>query len=101
MVAAMWAAPPSGRSSRLTLVTTANSRRRWRTVSATRRGSSSRSGCTRPPGMLQNVQCRVQTCPMSRNVAVPLPKHSPRLGQFASSHTVFRLAERSRRFISL
>ncbi len=51
--------------------------------------------------MLQKVQWRVQTSPMSRKVAVRLPKHSPRLGQLALSQTVCRAAVRSRRLTSL
>ena len=44
--------------------------------------------------MSQKPQARVQTSPSSRNVAVPRAKHSPRLGQRASSHTVWRPWER-------
>ena len=70
-------------------------------ASATRRGSSGSTGMTLPPGMLQNVQCRVQISPNSMNVAVRLLKHSPRLGQLALSHTVFSEEVRNRRLTSL
>ena len=37
----------------------------------------------------QNLQALVQTPPRIRNVAVPLPQHSPRLGHRASVQTVW------------
>jgi len=42
----------------------------------------------------QKGQRRVHISPIIINVAVPPLKHSPRLGQLASSHTVKRLRER-------
>ena len=88
IVAANIPAPPSGRSSRSTEVTT-----QWRssicsTAFATRSGSarSSRSGT--PDFTLQKPQRRVQTSPRIMKVAVPRSQHSPMLGQFASSQTV-------------
>ncbi len=92
MVSAKIEAPPSGRSSRSTEVTTA-----WRspmraTASPTRRGSStSTSPPRRPLFTAQKAQARVQTSPRIMKVAVPEFQHSPRLGQRASSQTVTSL----------
>ena len=58
-------------------------------------GSSASSGFGRPWATSQNGQRRVQMSPMIMKVAVPLPKHSPRFGQLASSQTVCSLLARS------
>jgi len=70
MVAAKCAAPPSGRSSRVTEVTTA-----WRSPRAavalpTRAGSSGSGSRTAPLPILQKAHPRVQVSPRMRNVAV-------------------------------
>ena len=89
MVAANTPAPPSGRSSRSTEVTTA-----WRspiveTASPTRRGSSQSMSPPRLPLFTaQKAQARVQTSPRIMKVAVPCPQHSAMFGQRASSQTV-------------
>jgi hypothetical protein len=49
----------------------------------------------------QNGQRRVQMSPRIMKVAVPLPKHSPMLGQVASSHTVCSWCSRRICFTSL
>ncbi len=61
-----------------------------RTASVTRRGSSSSNHDGRPVLTEQKPQARVQVSPSSMKVAVPRLQHSPRLGQRASSQTVFR-----------
>ncbi len=58
-------------------------------------GSSMSSGFGRPWPTSQNGQRRVQMSPMIMKVAVPLPKHSDRFGQLASSQTVCRLLARN------
>jgi hypothetical protein len=89
IVSAKIGAPPSFRSSRFTLVTTA-----WRspislTASATRRGSSQSSPSSgRPVITAQKPQLRVQTFPRIMKVAVPALQHSPILGHRALWHTV-------------
>ncbi len=88
MHATKWAAPPSRRSSRSTLVMTTYFRRSAAIVRARFSGSSASSGSGRPWPTSQNGQRRVHLSPMIMNVAVPLPKHSPMFGQLASSHTV-------------
>src|SRR5450759_52621 len=90
-------APPSGSSSRSTLVKTQWRRLIFFTDWATRSGSSSSSAAGRPVFLLQKRHERVQGSPISRKVAVPRPQHSPRLGQRASSQTVCRVCERIRR----
>ena len=70
IVSAKWAAPPSGRSSRLTDVTTACERPSSAAASATRPGSSGSSAPGRPLPTAQKPQWRVQTSPSSMNVAV-------------------------------
>jgi len=55
-------------------------------------GSPSSSADGTPLATAQKLHLRVQTSPSIKNVAVPCPKHSPMLGQTASSHTVCRLA---------
>jgi hypothetical protein len=72
MTAAKWAAPPSGRSSRVTEVTTTCLSPSRCAASPTRLGSSASRGSAGPGEMLQNAQLRVQTCPMIKNVAVRL-----------------------------
>lgn len=81
MVHAQCAAPRSGRSSRSTEVMTA-----WDSFikamdSATWVGSSISNGSGLPVCVLQNLQQRVQMSPPIMKVAVPLPQHSPILGQ--------------------
>src|SRR5882757_7392852 len=66
-----------------------------RMVRARLTGSFASSGLGRPWATSQKGQRRVQMSPMIMKVAVPLPKHSPRLGQAASSQTVCRLLARS------
>ena len=63
-------------------------------------GSSASSGSGRPWPTSQKGQRRVHLSPMIMKVAVPLPKHSPMLGQLASSHTVCSLCSRSTCLIS-
>ena len=58
-----------------------------------RRGSSGSSGAGTRVSTAQNRQPRVHASPMIKNVAVPLAKHSPRLGHFADWQTV--LTDRS------
>ena len=88
IVSAMMPAPPSGRSSRATMVTTACFRFMSRAASATRRGSSRSVTGGRPVSMAQKPQFRVQTLPRTMKVAVPSAQHSPWFGQRASSQTV-------------
>ena len=64
-------------------------------VRASLAGSSVSSAFGRPWATSQNGQRRVQMSPMIMNVAVPLPKHSDRFGQLASSQTVCRPLARS------
>ncbi len=90
MAAAKWLAPPSGRSSRLTLVTTMYSSESALTARARFSGSSGSSGGGAPTFTWQKRQARVQTSPISITVAVPPPQHSAMLGQRASSQTVAR-----------
>jgi hypothetical protein len=80
--------PPSGRSSRSTLVMTTNLRPRPRSDSATRSGSSQSVTGGLPVLTLQKPQARVQVSPRIMMVATPRAQHSPRLGQAASSQTV-------------
>ena len=89
MTMAKIGAPPSLRSSRLTLVMTTCLRPIERTASAIRLGSCQSSGPGRPVLMSQKPQERVQVSPSIRKVAVPWPQHSPRFGHMASSQTVF------------
>ena len=96
MVSAKTWAPPSVRSSRSTEVMTA-CRMPIRAIdSATRRGSSSSSQVGRPVLTAQKAQARVQVSPRIMKVAVPALQHSPMLGQWASSHTVWRPSDRIR-----
>src|SRR4051812_3595032 len=64
------------------------------TVLAKLAGSSLSKGFGRPCPTSQNGQRRVQISPMIMKVAVPLLKHSPKLGQRASSQTVCNLFSR-------
>src|ERR1700689_5553243 len=86
-VAAKCAAPPSGKSSRSTDVTTTCCKPSRATASAIRRGSSLSSGRTLPCATAQYGQLRVHTSPISMKVAVRCEKHSPMLGQHASWQT--------------
>ena len=100
IVSATIPAPPSGRSSRATIVTTTCLSPIWRVASATRRGSSASVIGGRPVSMAQKPQFRVQTLPRIMNVAVPSAQHSPMFGQRASSHTVLSASARRTRFVS-
>ncbi len=95
IVAANAEAPPSGRSSRATLVTTTCSRSMCAIASATRRGSSSSNQVGRPVLTAQKPQARVHTSPRIMTVAVRWSQHSPRLGHMASSQTVLRFSPAS------
>ena len=64
-------APPSGRSSRATMVTTTCFRPMSLVASATRRGSSQSVIGGRPVSMAQKPQFRVHTLPRIMKVAVP------------------------------
>ena len=88
MQSAKCPAPPSRRSSRSTEVMTTYESSITSTVSARRSGSPGSRGAGRPCATSQNGQRRVQMSPMIMKVAVPCEKHSPMLGQEASSHTV-------------
>ena len=90
MVSAQTAAPPSGSSSRLTLVRTTWCSFMIRTASPTRWGSSRSSVSGRPVAILQNPHERVQTLPRIINVAVPWAQHSPMFGHLADWQTVCR-----------
>src|SRR5690625_6286372 len=68
-------------------------------ASANWRGSSTSRGLGLPWPTSQNGQRRVQISPMIINVAVPPLKHSPRLGQLASSHTEASLCLRKMRLM--
>jgi hypothetical protein len=70
------------------------------TAARTRQGSPGSTGRGLPLAMSQKPHARVQTSPRSRNVAVPRAKHSPRFGQRASSHTVWRPLARMTDLIS-
>ena len=94
ITAANSAAPPSGRSSRATAVTTANRSPMRSTASATRSGSIGSVGSGWRVSTRQNPQARVQRSPLIMNVAVPSDQHSDRFGQPASSHTVTRSSSR-------
>ena len=90
-VFATWAAPPSSRSSRSTMVITTYARpmpSRARAVFSGSRGSVSPPGS--PVFTAQKRQPRVHVSPRIMMVAVPCPQHSKMLGQRASSQTVCR-----------
>ena len=95
-VCARCSAPPSGMSSRLTIVMTACRTPIFATASATRRGSSASAASGFPLPTAQNVQRRVQISPRIMKVAVPALQHSKMFGQRASWQTVFS----ARSFIS-
>jgi len=76
--------PPSGRSSRVTLVITTCLSLSFSTLSASRAGSELSTSSPVPVFTAQNLQFRVQVSPRIMNVAMPRPKHSPIFGQFAS-----------------
>ena len=94
MTAANSEAPPSGRSSRATAVTTAKRRPMRSTASATRSGSIGSVGNGWRVSTRQKPHARVQRSPLIMNVAVPSAQHSDRFGQPASSHTVTRSRSR-------
>ena len=88
-VAAMRKAPPSGRSSLLTMVTWACLRPMRITEAATFIGSSLSTASGSPVPTAQNRQRRVPVPPRILKLAVPcVAQHSWRLGQRASSQTV-------------
>ena len=88
MQSAKCCAPPSRRSSRSTEVMTTYFNFMAATDSARCLGSSLSSSLGRPCPTSQKGQRRVQMSPIIMKVAVPWLKHSPMLGQEASSHTV-------------
>ena len=92
--------PPSGRSSRATIVSTAWSRPIRSIASATRSGSSAAGGSGWRVSTRQNPHARVHRSPSTMNVAVPSAQHSDRFGQPASSHTVTSPRSRIVRFSS-
>ena len=92
-------APPSLKSSRSTLVITTYLSCICAIVRAKLAGSFT-SGANGLPSTSQNGQRRVQISPKIIKVAVPLLKHSPILGQLASSQTVCRLFSRKTFLIS-
>ncbi len=100
MQSTKWPAPPSFRSSRSTLVITTYARPSAAIVRARCSGSCGSGASGRPWATSQNGQRRVQRSPRIMKVAVPFPKHSPMLGQEASSHTVCRLFSRRMRLMS-
>ena len=96
-VRAKWSAPPSGRSSRSTDVSTTYPTPHAATAAAVCSGSSGSGGAGVAAVLTaQKRQPRVQVSPSSMMVAVPDPpfQHSPTFGQRASSHTVCRVRER-------
>ena len=88
LVAAQIRAPPSGRSSRATPVTTTNRRPISRTASAILVGSSSSTASGLAVITSQNPHRRVHLSPRIRNVASRSSQHSEMFGHNASSHTV-------------
>jgi hypothetical protein len=95
-VSAYSQAPPSGRSSRSTLVMVAYFSSIFCTDSATRRGSSRSSGCGLPVSIWQKSQRRVHWSPPMRKVASLSSQHSKMLGQPADWHTVCRPSDFTR-----
>src|SRR6476620_11378286 len=83
--------PPSFRSSRSTLVTTACLMFMILIERATFSGSSQSTVSGLPVLTPQNPQERVQMLPRIINVAVPSPQHSPILGQLPEVQIVLRL----------
>ena len=100
MVCAKCSAPPSGRSSRSTEVTTTCCSPSLAVASATRSGSPGSSAPGSPVLTLQNAQARVQVSPMIMKVACFFSQHSPILGQPASSQTVCRPFARTIAWVS-
>ena len=86
--------PSSARSSRATMVRTANFRPICDTASAIRMGSCTSGASGFCVSIRQKPHARVQRSPNTMNVAVPSFQHSDKFGQPASSHTVTN--ERSR-----
>ena len=94
MVAANAPAPPSGRSSRATQVTTAYDSPMRATASATCSGSAGSSASGLLVSTRQKPQALVHRSPLIMKVPVPSAQHSKMLGQPASSHTVVRSRSR-------
>ena len=96
MTAAKIVLPPSARSSRATEVMTVCRSPIAATASPVRRGSSqSIQPFGFPGGTAQKPQRRVHRAPRIMMVAVPRDQQWPRLGQCASSHTVWRFCRLS------
>ncbi len=88
-VFAQKSAPPSGRSSLSTLVSTTCFNSIFLILSARRSGSpQSTIPCGLPVFTEQNLQARVQISPKIMNVAVPLPQHSDILGHLPLTQIV-------------
>ncbi len=92
--AATCAIPPSARSSRATIVSTAWSSCIRSIASAIRSGSSLEGSIGLRVSTRQKPHARVHRSPNTMNVAVPSAQQSDRFGQPASSHTVTRSSER-------
>ena len=99
MVSATCCIPPSAKSSRATIVSTANSSCIRCTASATRRGSSASGSNGFCVSIKQNPHALVHLSPSTINVAVPSFQHSLRFGQPACSHTVTKFKSRNVRFV--
>ena len=101
IVKANWPAPPSGRSSLVTEVTTTCFSPSSFAVTATFQGShgSAMRGSARLT-TAQKPQLLVHTSPSIIKVAVGFEKHSPILGHLADSHTVWRFLFLRTAFIS-
>ena len=89
-----WLAPPSGRSSRSTDVTTMCSRPSTAAARAVFSGSNGSTARGIPVLTLQKAQARVHVSPRIITVACFLVQHSPMFGHAASSQTVARLSSR-------
>ena len=100
IVSATCCMPPSARSSRATMVRTANSKPIRFTASATRAGSFASASSGLRVSIKQNPHARVHLSPNTMNVAVPSFQHSLKFGHPASSHTVTRLRSRSVFFVN-
>ena len=87
-VRAQWRAPASGRSSRVTDVTTTCFRCISLTLRATLSGSCSSRGRGLPVRVAQNLQLRVHISPMIMKVAVRRLQHSALLGHIPLLHIV-------------
>ncbi len=98
IVEAQILAPPSGRSSRATPVTTTKRSPISRTASAIFAGSSSSTASGLAVITSQNPHRRVHLSPRIRNVASRSSQHSEMFGHIASSHTV--CSERVRMMLS-